>query len=284
MLGWVIYQSQRPIVAINVNWIPAPHLSDVPLSIWNMTVGYPLDAPWYIVGGAIIAIALVLWGSVVAIRQNHDQPQYTYWVVQFWLLLWLVWGVSVIFQPAFVDRYLALLLPGVLLLLGWGLAHLPPAWARVVMSLLLIVITTNIVREYARCDDIRVQWAELTQQIETQRQPNDAIVMSAFFNLLEFNARDSNGWQTVHAEVAQTPDGGYDLVFESSVPPEHCTAAWVVVRTAIENIHRIGKMPDAEGFETPEDNVGLWLAQHRDRITAHWDFNGASLYYVSLAP
>lgn len=226
----------------------------MPLTLWNLAVGYPLDAPWYLVLGAGLAIGLILWGNIRVLRQYRNEPQRSYWLV--------------------------LLLPAVLLLLLWGAAALPHRVSRVALVALLVVMGANIIREFARDDHIRAEWDVVTSQIEGARKPNEAI-LTAYFYMLQHYAEHPEDLEAVLGEIHDTSTGP-TFVIESGKQHDNYSAVWIVLRTYPENVHRTGRMPDTDPFENSDDLLVRWLAQHRDQITDRWRYNGMSLFRLQL--
>ncbi len=281
MLAWVVYHALQPAVAIEADWISDTRLADLPLTLWNLSIGYPLDAPWTMGAGAALAIALMLWGSVAVLRHYRGDPQRVYWLLLLWLPLLLVFAISVTVRPMYVDRYFAIILPGVVIMLVWGLHHLPRTAGQAALIVLLAVIGANLVREFARDDHIRTDWRAVVHHIERAHQPGEGIVLPKYFSILERYASDPAALEAVHATAQETLSGPV-LELNNATGPHTFSALWVLVDTQYDHIHRTGRMPEHDPFAESEDALFMWIQAHQDQIAERWYFNGGWLFYVQL--
>lgn len=281
MLAWIVYHSQQEVVSVTVNWIPDTRLADLPLTLWNMSIGYPLVSAWYVSIGAALAIGLILWGTAYALWRYRGDPQRSYWALLVWLPLLLVFAISVTVRPAYVDRYFAIILPGIVMLLAWGLYHLPRRWAWAALVLLLVVTGANLLREFARDDYIRTDWQAVVSRIERAHRSGEGIILPPFSAILDGYADDPAPLEAVHGTVRDSPSGPA-LHFHDTTRSHTFSALWVLVETQYDHIHRAGRMPEHDPLDKPDDPLSAWLQMREDQIADRWRYNGGWLFYVQL--
>jgi len=78
----VIAFSRQEVVTLGIGWIPRPGLDDLPITLWNMLVGYDGALPWYLVPGLLSAVAGLLLGLWYAAARRKTDRRDFYW---FWL-------------------------------------------------------------------------------------------------------------------------------------------------------------------------------------------------------
>jgi len=52
---------------------------------------------------------------------------------------------------------------------------------------------------------------------------------------------------------------------------------WVIYRNPIEDVHRVGAMPDFDPFDPTLSPMGEWLSERRSQVVAQRKFNGVRI-------
>ncbi len=148
LMYWLYLLQQRPERFFGIGWIPRPSFGDIPLTLLNLTVGY-WQAPPLLAGGLTLLFILAM---LLALRaRRRDQEALT--LIAFWgfipLLLTLVISLVLPFH-VFMDRYLIMAQPPLLLLMAKGLAYRPSprkrslaAWPLLLAIPFLLVMTVT---------------------------------------------------------------------------------------------------------------------------------------------
>ena len=123
LLGWTYLLTQRPVSTFGIGWIPRPLVWEPLLTMLNLTVGTWKAPP--LLSGGLIALLLFLLG--LGLRTSWPAEEARSLVV-FWIVippaltLWL--SLSLPFH-IYMDRYLIMIQPPLLLLVAKGLTQRP---------------------------------------------------------------------------------------------------------------------------------------------------------------
>ncbi len=105
LLAWIVYMLQAETIAAGLGWILKPTPQDVLLTLSAMTVGTGNTIPALALPAALVALTGLGGGMIYAARHYRTEPDLWYW---FWLVvgtLALVFAISHLVQPLYVDRY-----------------------------------------------------------------------------------------------------------------------------------------------------------------------------------
>ncbi len=275
MVLWLIGLMQQETVSFGVAWIPTPGLPDLPLTLWNMLVGYDGSLPWYIVPGLIASAAGLIPGAYHAIRERKTYRIDFYW---FWLVvapLLAIFAVS-LFRPVYVDRYFMISLPAVLLLTvrGWQrLSH--SEWALALAVIVAVVGAGSVIIALERDDDVKEDWRAAAQYVEQSRAAGDGLLLEdpitlvAFLRYLEDDRMprawllDGPAWTSQYAEPVER--------------------VWAIYRNPNEDGHIQGVLPNLDPFEPTDLPLSAWLIERRAQVIEQKAFNGVTVLLVDVA-
>jgi mannosyltransferase len=204
-------------------------------------------------------ISLGVLGAAFLNRQRSLEVRWlTAWAILPLIPLFLVSQFS---RNLWVDRYLILVAPYVMILLATGFMQIWKKWriAALMITLISLLATAGGFQRYYTVLD-REDWRGLVQLIETQEQPNDVIVWSvnqqipvALNHYYQGNARIE-----IKPELASTvleQDRQQIEAWINSLPPTH-SKLWLVhlptsalFRTVLEENFKIEYYQDMQKFE-----------------------------------
>jgi hypothetical protein len=283
-LFWTYIVLRQPM-KIASEWIPHPALRDIPLTLWNMTLGYDGVFKWYLVPGLMIATLGLVLGMGYAVNERRQNARNFLW---FWVI---VIGIVPVFLMSrfvvsiYVDRYFTVLLPGVLLLVMWGWMHYSRQVWRVALAILIASGMYTVLFSFYDGSYQRSDWRHTAEFVAQRYQPGDVILLERD-NTLEVFDR----YYRVDPLVVNSPVKS-KIVLLSDTPDTTATEQsaariWVVYRDPNEDVHRMGLMPDFNPFDPKLTPMGAWLAARRDEVIEQRSFNGVKILLVDphLAP
>ncbi|MBI5958101.1 MAG: glycosyltransferase family 39 protein [Chloroflexi bacterium] len=277
-LGWAYVVLSQPL-SVASEWIPRPELRDLPLTLWNMTLGYDGLFEWHMVPGLMIVTMGLIFGFNYAAEERMKNRREYFWMWMIIITIIPVFLMSRFFVSIYVDRYFTLILPAVLLLImqGW----LSFSWhSRLLfrLAMLTIVITglyTVLFAFYAgsyRRDD----WRSVAEYVAERYEPGDTILLE----------RD-NTTKVFARYYAQMPDAHPDprLAQLWNLPDtsdlERTSArVWVIYRNPNEDVHRMGQMPDFDPFNPHLSKMGEWLSVREDQLVERRTFHGVVILLI----
>jgi hypothetical protein len=273
LMLWVYALSLREAVSFGIAWIPRPGLDDVPITFWNMVVGYDGSLPWYSVPGLVAAFAGLLAGLVYAARARTQDRVNFYW---FWLIVApLVLGFAVsLFRPLYVDRYFIVFLPAVLILMIVGWSRLPrQSWIAVPALLVLLAGAANIAATLDAGDDEKEDWRAAAEYVEDRRLPDDGLLVESPIELLAFRRY-----------LDHEMDYGW-LLGEDSLADQYdapITRLWAIYRNPQEDGHRQGILEPFDPFQPIDSPLSDWIIARRDQVLDVYAANGVTVLLVTM--
>jgi mannosyltransferase len=272
---WIVALMRQESVAFGIGWIPRPGLDDIPLTLWNMLLGYDGSLPWYLVPGLLAAAVGLVPGLVYAVRERQSNRIDFYW---FWLItapLAAAFVVSLV-RPLYVDRYFMIFLPALLLLTARGWWRLPrPAWGMGLAVVVVVVGASNVVIVLDRGDDQKEDWRAAAAYIEQERQPGDGLLAETPVTLVVFlryfeDSEMPRAWLLEdNPELAESHDGPVRRV-------------WAIYRNPNEDGHIQGVLPGVDPFAPGDSPMAEWLIERRDQVIDQKEFNGVSVLLVDV--
>jgi uncharacterized membrane protein len=279
LLLWVIRLIQGQRAAVGVGWIPKPGLNDVRLTVWNMTLDYNGTQPWYILVGLVAVVAGLTLGFYYAWTERKTRRANFYWLWLFVVPLVAAFAVSVIVHPLYVDRYFAIFLPALILLMLNGWQHI--RWRVVSYGLAGTVIVVNLAVVIAAvhgADDEREDWRAAAQYIQQGYSPGDGLLVETPDRLLPLRYY-WHGSLVSYAWLSAGIDEAGSLAEQYGQPVKRI---WAVYRNPFDDGHRQGVMPDFDPFEPGESPMPDWLAPRRDHILSIKTFKGVTVLLVDV--
>jgi uncharacterized membrane protein len=260
-------------------WIPRPELRDIPLTLWNMSLGYDGVFNWIMVPGLMIATLGVLFGLGYALSDRRRDEISFFW-------LWLIVGplaftflLSYFIVSIYVDRYFMFLLPALLLMIIQAWPRFSPRLWRVALSVIIVTCLYSVLFAFAEGSFRRDDWRYAAAHVAGRIEDGDAIVVE----------RDHTFEAFSHYYRQTGPFlGGEDVVEEAdiflltekpdtSILEERAERLWVVYRNPNEDVHRLGRMPDFDPFDPRLSRMGEWLNARRAQVLEIQAFNGVKV-------
>jgi len=277
-LFWVYIVLRQPM-KIASEWIPRPGLRDIPLTVWNLTLGYDGVFKWYMVPGLMIATLGLVLGMGYAVNERRQNTRNFLW---FWVIVVAIVPVFLMSRyivSIYVDRYFTVLLPGMLLLVIWGWRHYSRQVWRVALAVMIatgmyVVLFSFYDGSYRRSD-----WRQAADFVAERYQPGDVILLERDNTFEAFNHYYSVNPHVINSPVkskivllAETPD--------TTTIEQTATRIWAVYRDPNEDVHRMGLMPDFDPFDPRLAPMGAWLNARREEVIEQRSVNGVRILLV----
>jgi len=254
-----------------------PTLFNVPISFWNMVIGYDGGFVWWLLPGLVAVAVGLLWGWFSAARHwQHDRAN------AYWLLLTAVSVVPVVIialtiTPAYQDRYFTVFVPAIYLLLVLGWSRLPagryaPMLKHAGLTVILLTGAANTVLLFDEGDYQRADWASVNTTITANAQPGDGLLFERDHPEMVFDRYFTGSDAYPRLLLQETPE---TAAFEAETD-----RIWVVYRNPLESFHRQGAMPAFDAFDPDLNIVGAWLAEREGRVLEVWAYQGVTLALV----
>jgi len=281
VMSWVYFSLREP-VAMGSQWIPKPTLHDIPLTIWDMALGYDGVFKWYMVPALMIVTVGLAFGMGYALVDRKPNR-----VNFYWFLLIVVPLVSVFIMSRlisiFADRYFMVFLPALVLLIIWGwVRYSPQVWR----PALIVVIATSLYTVLFAFHDgsfRRDDWRYAAQDVTNGFRPGDTIMVEHGYDRVAFcyyycpgegNPVPAHAVQPPIVVLKETPD---------TAPVERSAdRLWVIYRNPINDIHRTGEMPNFDPFDPTLSDMGRWLSTRRDQVIEQHAYNGVRVLLLDL--
>lgn len=280
LLLWIVYMLQAETVAAGLGWIRKPGLADLLLTLSAMTLGTGDTIPLLAVPGLITALVGLGAGLVYAARHYRAEPDLWYW---FWLVvgtLALVFAVSLVVRPLYVDRYFVIILPAliVLMLRGWTWLAGPrrPYLAATAIALVCLSGAAITLDVFRAGDHYKEDWRGVAEYVAADFQPGDGVLAGDPAEVIAF--------KRYFPQAELPPYAWYDADDPLAISPfaEPVTRVWVMTRTtADEGAHQNEiALTRASAGPVPEKYTPPWVQARRDRVLAEKQFNGLAVFLV----
>jgi uncharacterized membrane protein len=278
-LLWVFVTLRHPVQAVT-EWIPRPALHDIPLTLWNMLVGYDGTIKWPLVPGIVLVTLGLAFGVRAALRERTTDQKNLYWL---WLIaatLIPVFIVSRFVISIYVDRYFTVCLPALLILTieGWG--RFPTRVRRLALGMIVVTSLYAVLFSFFSGSYRRADWQAVAHFVSGNVQPGDTIVVeSPYINETFTYYYDAQNHQA-------NPDPNVPIVLLSNTPDttsleQSATRLWIIYRNPNEDVHRLGEMPDFNPFDARLSPMGAWLNARRGEVSVYRKFRGVDVLVVT---
>jgi uncharacterized membrane protein len=262
------------LIGKGVSWIPQPHLSDLPLTLGNMAVGFDGSQSWTFLPALFAAAILIATGLIYAFRRTDI---YLYWFLLAISLPLAVFVVSTI-KPLYVDRYFSIGLPAVLLLMLYGWQRLRYAALRwVLVGIILLTGAGSVLFILRQGADEKTDWRGVAAYIRQTHRPGDGLLFEASHLREPFEYYFGTDNMDALRPMTLSEAGNFGL---PAMPK--LARLWVVYPNPYIDTHRQGALPDFDPFAPGASRMGDWLIEHRTAIIAQRDFNGIKLFLLSM--
>jgi asparagine N-glycosylation enzyme membrane subunit Stt3 len=241
---FVVFVAAGGTTQARIAWIPPTNLSDLPLTLFAMSLGATslVNHPvFFLVPGAFVALALGGWlGS----RQAATRARANFLAIWFLLPIVLVFLISLDLPIAnkrsvYADRYFIGELPALLLLIALGIRALwqkRPRVTAVVALALLAAILFTLQFHFHDPADAPIDWPRSVAYLRAQADPTRDVLTIYAGVILELAYYEPGITRRVVVELpsAQAPSA-FDQQFAQFDPaPTH---VWLVVPTGSSTGH-----------------------------------------------
>ncbi|GIV81758.1 MAG: membrane protein [Anaerolineae bacterium] len=277
LLAWIVYMLQAETVSVGLGWILKPQPQDLLLTLSAMTVGTGKTLPVLTLPAVLVALIGLGAGMLYAARHYRVEPDQWYW---FWLVvgtLALVFAVSWLVHPLYVDRYFVVILPALiaLMLRGWLWLAGPrrpylAAGAVTLVCLTGLAITLDV---FQKGDHYKEDWRGVARYVAAHFQPGDGVLAANPVEMLAFR-RYAPIDDFAYAWLLEEED---DLSFGSPVE-----RVWVVARTTADETGHGNEIALTRATDGPVawKYVPGWVRARQDRVLDQKLFNGLALFLV----
>jgi uncharacterized membrane protein len=278
-LFWVFVTLRHPIKAVT-EWIPRPTLHDIPLSLWNMLVGYDGMIKWPMVPGVVLVTLGIVFGVRAALRDRATDQRNLYWL---WLIVATLMPVFVLSRyviSIYVDRYFTVCLPALLILMIEGWARFPPLVRRLALGMIVVTSLYAVLFSFHNGSYRRADWQAVAHFVSGNVQPGDTILVESDY---------INETFTYYYDVQNhqgNPDPNVPIVLLSETPntsslEQSAARLWIIYRNPNEDVHRLGEMPDFNPFDARLTPMGAWLNARRGEVSEYRKFRGVDVLVVN---
>ncbi len=267
---WTYLRLVEVQVGFGTAWIPAPHLSDLPLTLANLGVGYNRVTSWRFFTPALIALALGLGASLLdAARKSQAKSAGFFWML---LIVFTIMPafVASLLHPAYVDRYFIVCLPAIVILMLRGWTKLFRAnWQWMTMVGIVAITGMSYAMYMIHTEKWEIQnWKDAAAYIQANYQPGDGF------------ANDTALWLLCieHYYQGSFPqDQAYPVLAEDAPPP--VDRLWIVYLDLPQHLSEIA---DLDSLTPGQSALSDWLFVHRDQVIDLRAFNGVTVFLVDL--
>ncbi|MGQ9628231.1 MAG: glycosyltransferase family 39 protein [Anaerolineae bacterium] len=287
---WAVYH--REALSFGIGWIPRPTLLDIPLTLWNFSLGYTGQAGLFSWGLSPRLIGLAFF----ALTFLNGVRQALFGKVSLLAVFWLALPLAIDFiislrLPLYVDRHFLIALPAYLILVaggamgnmengGWRMGNGWRAWRFTLGLALVLSATLSLPAVYHDPAFAKEDWRAAARYIEREEKAGDALALRQYQLTLPFDhyyrgslERDVITTNRVTKPPAEIASGHERL--------------WLVYRLPRPAVHlQVEYGGDAVQVEELEEEpeVLAWLEAHKEGLRAEKLFHGVYILLYDLKP
>ena len=279
LLPWIFFTARRPAQTFGIGFLDRPDLLDLPLTYWNLAIGFSRGNFWPLTGLALLAVT-------AALLLGLTQPTARLWPAQKIVVLWLILPVGLVWlisqrRSFYADRYLSFVIPALLLLVSLGLTRLKAkGWRWLLIGVVLAANGYGLLLTARDPAFLKDDWRGAVAYLTAQEQPDDVILLYSTHIQFPFG----------YYYAGQLPQKPISLNLEN-YPLEPLTAghnrAWLVYPYTRRPTHYPMQplLPQGYWQADPDRNPLLvaWLTAHTDNIVEYQHFRGIEMWLVDLS-
>lgn len=282
---WAVYH--REALSFGIGWIPRPTLLDIPLTLWNFSLGYTGQARLFSWGLSPRLIGLAFF----ALAFLNGVRQALFGKVGLLAVFWLALPLAIDFiislrLPLYVDRHFLIALPAYLILVAggarntWRMGDGWRAWRFTLGLALVLSATLSLPAVYQDPAYAKEDWRAAARYIEREEKAGDALALRQYQLTLPFDYYYRGALER-------------DVITTNRVtkPPAEIAAGherlWLVYRLPRPAVHlQVEYGGDAVQVEELEEEpeVLAWLEAHRGGLRAEKLFHGVYILLYDLKP
>ncbi len=278
LLPWLVAIARREHQSFGIGFLVKPHFLDLPLTLWNFTIGLSFHPFW---PSTALFLSLVTAVLLNGLRRRGESFRFAQVILVLWVFLplVLVWTISQR-SSFYADRYLSFVLPGLILLLAFGATRMARSPWRVGLIAGLVaasgygLVTTHLDPAFQKDN-----WRGAASYVMQNEQPGDAILLYTTHIKFSFS----------YYYQGNAPQKPISLNLDN-FPIEPLTEghrrAWVVYPYTRRPTHYPMQplMPDGYWDDDPARNPLLveWLQARADNVLDYRHFRGVEIWLIDL--
>ena len=277
-LPWAMAIVTREGRNFGIGWIHPSALLDVPLTLSNLAfaVSDP-NRPWTWLGLALMVAAIA--GGIITVNRSGlcSKVSNSYGLLLIWLLAPIVFTWLFSFRlPLYVDRFLIICLPP-LLLLASTMSLSPSGMARGTMVILIMVSAIASVRLWVGPEFTKEDWRTAADYVGSGEERGDALVMRDAQTGIPFGYYYQGGLKLQIASLNQktTPLENLSRGYER---------LWLVYRRPFESAHALAGSRPFNWKDDHDPVVRDWLVAHQPALEGEAKFPGVYIVIYRLSP
>ncbi len=277
-LPWAVAIVTREGRNFGIGWIHPPALLDMPLTLSNLAFALSDPTrPWTWLGLALMVAATV--GGIVTMHRSGLCSNFSasYSLLLIWLLVPIAftWLLS-LRLPLYVDRFLIICLPPLLLLCS-TLSLSPSRIARGTMVILIMVSVVASFRLWADPGLAKEDWRAAAAYVRSTEEMGDALVMRDAQTGIPFGYYYQGGLNLQVASLNQQTRPLNDL-------GRGHERLWLVYRRPFEATHVLAGSGSFTWRDDQDPAVRDWLVAHEPALVGEMTLPGVYVVLYQLSP
>jgi mannosyltransferase len=282
LLPWLFVTAMRPAQTFGIGFLLTPTSADLLLTYLNLYMGSSF-LWWPIVMVGVMAVMIILAQALRKVPPHKYLIRHGRLLLLLWLLLppLITWLVSQR-RSFYADRYLSFAIPGLLLLMAYGIDRAGlgrSRWLKLVVLLLLLangygLWAIRVDQAYQKDD-----WRGAAALVAENQQPGDVLLLYTTHIKFAFD-------YYYPGPLATEPISLNQELFPIEPLVTGHDRAWIVYPYTRRPTHYPMQpvMPDGFWAEDPARNPRLvsWLAQHQHKVIEYHHFRGIELWLVEM--
>ncbi len=259
-------------------WLHAPSLLDLPLSLANLATGYDGRFAAWLWMPAFVAAGVGLWRGVSGAARKVLPPGVANHLILLAFLPVALAFAAAQFRPLYLDRYFVVGMPTLIILMAAGWQSLRSRLLRFTLPALVIATgVASIAADLQAGTHERIAWRQVGTYLAGAVQPGDGILLDRhvaldpFLHYFPRTTDDLTLWLSSASDDTSLQD----------VPAGVSVARlWVIYPNPHSDLHRQGAPPDFDPLEPGLTPIGDWLARQPGAIEAA-SFRGVKVLLVA---
>lgn len=253
--------------------------SDLPVSVFNVLLGYDGRWTWLLLPGLIAGAAGLVAGVVDALVDWRRDQARAYLAVLVLVTFLTLFALGTVFGAQYRDRYYAVIMPAVIILFALGLKRWSLPLEQLIIFAVVLCSAGITVTLFQGGHYQRTAWSQVGVYLNDYVEPGDAVVFERDLHVESFVEHYTGDPvlldQITILETARTNEAIADSI---KVEPD-AARLWVVYRVRHEDKHS-QEWEYANPLTPQLSCTSNWLIQRADRIREVKKFNGVYVYLV----